>query len=274
MQIKQLVKSLAVAAILTSCGGNKEMNNPQPEAPVNLSDQMLLGTLWMQHSAEARVIKEQIYDDAIEKLKTNIERYKGERPMAVIVDIDETVLDNSPYSARLIKSGTDYTKESWNKWVNERNADVVPGALRFLRYAEGHGVEVFYISNRMEDNREVTIENLRDHELPFADETHMMLRTETSDKTERRNRVKDEYRVVLLVGDQLTDFTENVEEFHADIPNYESAMDSLRTSFVLLPNPLYGSFEDVLYQHQSGLSNKQKDELRRRALNIKEKRKQ
>lgn len=274
MQTRQLLASLAVAALLTACGGNKEMNNPQAEeAPVNLSDQMLLGTLWMQQSVEARVIKEQLFEVAKEKLSHNMSQYKGKKPLAVIVDIDETILDNAPYSARLVKTGKDFNSETWNAWVNEANADLVPGAADFLKYAESKGVEVFYISNRRDENRDITIENLRNFELPYADETHVMLRTETSDKTERRNQVKSQFKVLLLVGDQMTDFAEQVEEFQPDVPNYNIIMDSLKSSFVLLPNPLYGEFESMIYQHQSNLSNKQKDELRRRMLYTKEKRK-
>lgn len=262
------------AIILTACGGNKEINTPQPEeAPVSLSDQMILGTLWMQHSAEARVIKEQVFDNAIEKLQKNISQYKGKKPLAVIVDIDETILDNSPYSARLIKSGSAFNEESWDKWVNEANASLVPGAMKFLRYAESKGVEVFYISNRSASTTEATIENLRNHELPFSDESHVLLQTESSDKTERRSSVTSQYKVALLVGDQLSDFNESNEMYSADIPDYEVAMDSVKKYFVLLPNPLYGSFESMIYQNQSDLSNKQKDEMRRRALYTKEKRK-
>lgn len=274
MQTKQLLASLAVAALLASCGGNKEMNNAQAEeAPVNLSDQMLLGTLWMQQSAEARVIKEQLFEVAKEKLSHNMSQYKGKKPLAVIVDIDETILDNAPYSARLVKTGKDFNSETWNAWVNEANADLVPGASDFLRYAEMQGVEVYYISNRKEENLEVTIDNLRKFDLPFADENHVMLRAETSDKTDRREKVKSEYRVLLLVGDQMTDFSENVEIFQPDVSEYSVAMDSIKSSFVLLPNPLYGSFESMMYQNQENLSNKQKDEVRRKMLYTKEKRK-
>lgn len=274
MQTKQLLASLAVAALLTSCGGNKEMNNPQAEEEVvNLSEQLILGTLWMQHSMEARVIKEQLFDVAKQRLIDNKSKYKGKKPLAVIVDIDETILDNSPYSARLARDGKDFSSATWSEWVNEMNADLVPGASDFLRCAEMQGVEVYYISNRKEENLEVTIDNLRKFDLPFADENHVMLRAETSDKTDRREKVKSEYRVLLLVGDQMTDFSENVEIFQPDVAEYSVAMDSIKSSFVLLPNPLYGSFESMMYQNQENLSNKQKDEVRRKMLYTKEKRK-
>lgn len=269
-----IVKAAVAALIITSCGGGKS-NTETPaaaEKTTSLSDQLMMGTLWMQKSEEAAFLKRQAYEFAALKLEANMKKGEATKPLAVILDLDETVLDNSPYEARLILKGQNYKSASWEAWVNEANAEAVPGAVEFLQKANGMGVEIFYVSNRNESHLDPTVENLQRLELPFADPEHVLLkRDESSDKTERRETVKERFKVVLLVGDQMGDFTqEPLMEIDAIRDGYVSPlMDSAQAYFIMLPNPLYGSFESTLYGDQSGLSDEAKKMYRRKALNPK-----
>lgn len=269
MQIKHQFRVVMAALALAACGNGKEIVAVEDES-VNISDQSMMATLWMQQSMESIFLREQSYKLAAEKFERNLQKHKADGMYAVIVDIDETVLDNSPYMARLIKTGQAYDNEGWSRWVNEGRAGLVPGVKGFLNKVEASGTEVFYISNRHADLMEATLENLNRHELPFADDAHVLLMTSESDKTERREEVKLNYKVLLLVGDQLTDFAQQKEDYSMAIFDVEGAKDSLDNYFVLLPNPMYGSFEDRIYKGEKDLQDRDKDEARRHSLITKE----
>lgn len=269
MRTNQLLKIIGTALVIAACGNSKNMVTPEEESVV-LSDQVMMSTLWLQHSSEAMVLRMQAYERAEGKFKENLKKHKPGELMAVIVDLDETVFDNSPYMARLVKSGADYEEESWSSWVSEGKADLVPGAYDFLKKVESRGVEVFYISNRKTELMGATLESMVENDLPFADEGHVLLMSEGPDKTQRREEVGSNYKVLLLVGDQLTDFTQDLEQFSMDLPEFDAVMDSVSNYFVLLPNPMYGGFENLIYRGAENLNNKDKNEMRRKALNTKQ----
>jgi len=166
----------------------------------------------------------------------------------VIVDIDETVLDNSPYQINAIRRQRTFDQADWKVWTDMAVAKATPGALAFLLHAKESGCEVFYITNRDIRERASTIKNLLDLGFPFADEAHLLLMDGTSDKTERRAIVAATHRIVLLVGDQLRDFDERFKE--RSVNNGKDLVDrfadTLRQYFILLPNPMYGAYRDVI----------------------------
>lgn len=234
--------------LLGACQQSKEKNTPYPPTAQD-SDAILFGTLWLQSAREAELARSQAFSLAKAKLTINQLLFSGdERPKAVVLDLDETVLDNSPYEARLIKDGESFSPESWQAWVEEANADLIPGALDFLLQAQKNGLEVFYISNRSVEGLGATLKNLQAFDLPFADSSHVLLKTDSSDKTARRNKVEESHKIILLIGDQMGDFAE-AEQLES-IP-----LDSLNRHFVIIPNPMYGSFtklSDSLLQANEG----------------------
>lgn len=219
--------------------------------------------LWMRTSIEYRHntiqayrLAERMLLDALSKpdWTAAIEQSAGyERlPPAVILDIDETVLDNSPSEAAYMQRGAGaFTPEGWSEWVNRAAATAIPGARRFLQLAESRGVEVFYVTNREISEKAKTLENLRAARLPFADETHVLTTDNTlgwsSEKSSRRRYLAARYRILLLVGDDAGDFLPGVRttlaEREAAIAPYESF---LGTRWIILPNPTYGSWESAL----------------------------
>lgn len=242
---------------LVACSGPRPTASSTPTVDPT-RELALMGSdavLWQNASAEAYWIYEQAYEQAATKLMWNIVELAatyGEgqprKPMAVIVDIDETVLDNSPYQVEAIEHGRTFDPQDWRAWTDKAIARPSPGALEFLLHAQQASCEVFYITNRETAERASTLKNLIAHGFPNADEAHLLLMDGTSDKTERRARVHATHDVVLLVGDQLRDFDERFKD--RSVNNGKATVDALADSlskyFILLPNPMYGTYRDAV----------------------------
>ena len=198
---------------------------------------------WHKNSAEYKALCLQAYNIAKKKLEQELSK-DYEKPLAIIADLDETILDNTPYNEMLIKENKSYNQENWSEWVNKQIATAIPGSLDFFNHAESLGVEIIYLSNRRVENYEATKSNLIQLGFPFDKSTIMLLRDETRDKFERRSSVKD-YEVIMLIGDNLGDFDSaffsktNKERWEVTL----SLKDSFGEKFILLPNLIYGDWE-------------------------------
>ncbi len=205
--------------------------------------------LWQQYSGEYRALSFQAYNFARLSLKEALWEQANGKPNCVIVDADETIIDNSRFQGYEIKNGVSYVPAHWAAWTAKAIADTVPGALSFLKFAESKGVETFYITNRDERDRKGTMENLKKLGFPYVDEAHVLLKDVTSDKQERRNSVLDKYNVLLLCGDNLSDFSNIFYREGKDTKQQVDANQHLfGTKFIVLPNAMYGDWEKLLYK--------------------------
>ncbi|HAI32676.1 MAG TPA: acid phosphatase, partial [Thalassospira sp.] len=176
----------------------------------------LNGTLWLQTSVEYKTTAMSVYAGATRLLDAAIGDHNwtaaleqdgnySTKPPAVILDVDETVLDNSAYQAWVVAEKTHYSSKTWAAFVHDMISIPTPGALEFTKAAAARGVEVFYVSNRKAPEEDPTIENLKKFGFPYADEKHVMLRGEVeewgSNKTPRRAAVTEDYRVIMQFGD-------------------------------------------------------------------------
>jgi 5'-nucleotidase (lipoprotein e(P4) family) len=232
----------------------------------------LNAVLWVQTSAEYKASAVQTYRAAskalLEGLKdphwtaaTEQDADFESLPPAVILDLDETVLDSSVFQSRLVVQGQDYSESLWKNWVDERGARLVPGAMEFLQFAHTHGVAPLYITNRVCDPKndlDPTVQTLRNLRLPLepvADRLFCAMPGET-EKTRRREICAAKFRILLLFGDQLGDFIQlapvNSTGDHTSLSlddrnklyvTYESLWGE---RWFLLSNPMYGSWEDPL----------------------------
>jgi acid phosphatase len=174
-------------------------------------------------------------------------------PVAVIVDVDETVLDNSLYQSRLLETGGSYDLSTWNPWCNEAAATAIPGALDFALRADAAGVRIFYVTNRRAVTEDATRTNLKALGFPI-DETQdtVLMRGESeawseSDKTPRRAHVAAEHRVVALVGDTLGDFIEDGDlDPGARRALVDEHIDKFGRGWFMLPNPMYGGWMNAV----------------------------
>ncbi len=218
----------------------------------DLNEEQILALSWIQNSAEYKALAYQAFN--IAKLRWDMDKQGGKR--CVVVDVDETIIDNSPFNAGLIGKDFGYGGSTWKEWCNDMSATAIPGAVDFLNYVVKTGGDVFYVTNRKAmpkknmDLTEVTMKNLKALGFPQIDAKHMLLRTDTSKKQPRRDAVTDMgYRTVLIMGDNLADFD---PAFDGDtMPDRSDAVDGNQATFgdkfIVLPNPIYGNWEAAVY---------------------------
>lgn len=198
---------------------------------------------WHKHAAEYKALCHQAFNLAKLRLDQAL-MTSPDQPLAIVADIDETLLNNLPYNEMLIETQDSFRFETWSEWVNQEIATAVPGAVDFINYADSNGVEVIYLSNRRVENYEPTKSNLLALGFPFDDTTQMLLKEETSDKTARRALLSN-HQVVVFLGDNLADFAtvfykkDNVER-SLDVDRLK---DDFGDSFILFPNLIYGDWE-------------------------------
>jgi len=219
--------------------------------------------LWQQRAAEYRALSYQAYNIARLRLDEALRRKSG-KPRCVVTDIDETVLDNSPFQGYELHNAVGYAAADWKKWTDKAVADTLPGALSFLKYAASRKVEVFYITNRSRAELESTMKNLRHYGFPNADAAHVLVKDSTSGKAARRSYVAERYNIVLLCGDNLNDLADVF--YLKDQASRNAAADSLRNEFgkrfIVLPNPMYGDWEAPIYEYKKQLTEQEKAERR------------
>jgi 5'-nucleotidase (lipoprotein e(P4) family) len=228
--------------------------------------------LWQQTSGERRALSYQAFALARLILDRDLRvNRRVRRPPAVIVDLDETILDNSPNEGRSLKNRINFNQKDWTAWVNRAEATAVPGSVEFLRYAASRGVRVFYITNRNDSQKEGTTTNLKKLGFPNVNEQTLLVQTDLSNlsKESRRQTVGAKYRIVLLMGDDLNDFAavfENSKTVESRIEAADRNKNQFGTRFIVLPNPMYGSWETAIYGYGSRLSEGEKAEKRKTAL--------
>ena len=158
---------------------------------------------------------------------------------AIIMDLDETVLDNSEYQVQLFKRNETFNQESWSDWVNKEEATLIPGAKEFIDFARNQNIQIIFISNRMHSNLIATINNLK--ALEVSDESDIfLLRIDKADKkTKRReeiyqskNRMSNypKFKIIAYFGDQYGDF-----------PLIDPSQE-WPENYYMFPNPMYGKW--------------------------------
>lgn len=226
--------------------------------------------LWQQASGERQALSYQAFNLARMMVDRDIRvNRRLRKPRAVIVDIDETILDNSRYEAMLLKNRVNYPTE-WTAWINRSEAAAVPGAVEFLNYAKSRGVRVFYVTNRKEIEKEGTARNLKKLGFPEVNDQTLLVRTDkdSDSKEPRRQLLNSKYRVVLLMGDDLNDFAaifEDSKTAESRIAAADRFKDEFGKRFILLPNAIYGNWELAIYGYQR-LSDAEKAAVRKKLL--------
>jgi 5''-nucleotidase, lipoprotein e(P4) family len=243
----------------------------QAQQAMHESDETLLKeypVLFQQQAAEYRALCYQAFNMAMAQIDALPRRKLRKGKLAIITDLDETIIDNSYHEARLIREGKSFSSESWKAWTSRSAATAVPGAVEFLQAAKQKGISIFYISNRDMADVNSTLLNLQKLQLPDADTAHLLLMSSTSAKEPRRQRVMQNHNVIMLMGDNLNDFLTVFEKRPADAR--KAATDSLRLEwgkrFIVLPNIMYGEWENAIYEYKRNLSPAEKEAMRQEKL--------
>ena len=228
--------------------------------------------LWTQTSGEARALAYQAFNLARMMLDRDLQmNRRGRMRRAVVVDADETVLDNSRYQATLQKNRQNYDARTWTEWVKRGEAEAIPGAVEFLRYAASRGVRVFYVTNRNLAEKEATAVNLKKLGFPDVSDQTLLVRTDvkTSSKEARRLGISAKFRIVLLMGDNLNDFAEIFDRSKtvADrLAAVEQNKSQFGKRFIVLPNVMYGDWESAVYDYNFRLTEEEKAARRKSFL--------
>ena len=261
-----VIAAIVTILLMTGCSSTEQATNGET-VEYDKNEHYVMAVLWFQTAAEAQALYYQAFNLAEMKLDEALQSHTGGEKLAVIVDIDETVLDNSPCRAELIKTDKDFAT-CWLEWVDLIEAKPLPGAKEFLDYTASCGVEVFYVSNRFEAQREVTRENLVSVGFPYADDDHIYLREGGPSKESRRQAIAENYEIILLIGDNVSDFADVFQD--KLVPDRAAEVDSLKdefgNTFIVLPNPMYGDWEDAVYEYERPLRDEEKDSLRKEML--------
>ena len=264
---KLTIIALSTIMVLSAC--NEKSVTRESQSEKNSQDYLIHSTLYAQSAAEYKALCYQAY--SLARLRIELVLESGVERPAVVLDLDETVLDNSPYTAWQIASGNPYTPDTWATWVEAAEAEAVPGSVEFLQWADSNSVELFYVSNRGVDGLNATIQNLTNLKIPQADSTHIFLKTETSDKSERRDKIRNQgVEIALYIGDNLGDYSEAWDKpASADerLTLVHERNSEFGVHFIVLPNALYGTWEGAIYDYNRDLNDAEQDSLRRVSLN-------
>ena len=256
-----LLNSLIVTEIIFADNAKKDISD--------LKEQNIMSVLYQQTAAERLAGSLQTFRSAKQALDNALadsswsalpgQDVQGKRP-AIIVDVDETVLDNTAYEARMILDGTKYP-EGWINWGKEAVATEVPGAKDLLNYAASKGVTIFYVTNRVIELKESTKNNLTKLDIPWDQGIDtVLMRGENnwdSNKGPRRDLIGEKYRVLLMVGDNLGDFVDAKDNNLSPKQRKEivrAYSDYWGVKWFMIQNIAYGDWEGALYDFDYSLS--------------------
>lgn len=205
-----------------------------------------MGLRFQQQSAEIRALQLQAFNIATEKLDAAVEAAEDPATLAVVTDLDETVIDNSPLLARDLENCHMYDAwDTWLPWERDGKPTLIPGAKEFLEHADSRGVAIRYISDRADEQKEHTLATLTELGLPQISEENILLLGPP--KVERRNIVSADHQIVLLIGDTLHDFDGRFRKTPLDEQQATVAEESAKwgTEWIVLPNASYGTWSEA-----------------------------
>ena len=263
MILRKLLSAGALLALATTAALPAATVRAQEAPPHDL----LLATLWTQRAVEYKANALTVFalarlrlDEALaDKAWTAApNEQKGDfaaLPPAVVLDVDETVLDNSLYQAWMMKNNQTFNVKSWNLFCADQVSRAIPGAVEFTRYADSKGVKVFYVTNRGAETEKDTRANMEKLGFPMGGNVDTFLMQNEKEgwgsaKSTRRAAIARDYRILLNVGDNFGDFDDRYRGGEADrVKAYEADMAYWGKQWLMLPNPTYGSFDTATYGH-------------------------
>ena len=230
-----------------------------------------MGLLWMRTSAEYRALAYQGYNVAMNAVKMAVTDPSHQRkPLAIVLDADETVVDNTKLMGESIVNGNGrFDAPWWRQAVHQGKSQAMPGAVEFLNEVHKQGVEIFYVSNRYAPvNLDVTIQNFKELGFPSVDKDHVLLFEKDSDKQPRFDAIAKKYYVVLYMGDNAGDFPigtkgKTLAERNSIIDAHK---EDFGTTFVVFPNPAYGSWVSALAKGYQNLSPEEQKQVNNQYL--------
>jgi acid phosphatase len=268
--------AIALVVVISGCGA-------APQSSSIARDDRLDAILWQTTSAEYHVLAKSIYASAT----AHLERALADRqwsalpeqqenfqqlPPAIIMDIDETVLDTGRFQSQLVKNRARFSTAVWRDWMSHNDPPAVPGALDFISFAQARGVTVFFVTNRDQATEAATRRHLGAVGIKLPTDIDTVLSANERpdwgiDKGSRRRLIGQTHRVLMLFGDDLGDFISDYRNPPATRVEEAFKHSFWGTRWFMLPNPMYGSWEGSLYGFRSdlgleGIAQKKAEHLR------------
>ena len=264
--VKALAISMALAAAMPALGQNTTSNDS------NIENNLMMAMAWKQTAAEFRALYHQGFNIARMRVEIALAQKQDDSlPLAIISDVDETLLLANDYWGYLITQGQDFFDDaSWDRWIEENRAVASPGALEFLNFCVSNSVEIFYVTNRDqgETTVQLAIENLNAVGFPLVDTAHLRVLRESSNKELVQQQIREDYEVVALLGDNLNDFARRY--YSTDVDQRMSLMeqdkDRYGRDYILFPNPTDGHWIRAIFgESEPAATDENRDILRRAA---------
>lgn len=201
-----------------------------------------MGVLYQQKSAEMAAIQLQTY--ALAALRLKQLNKPSKKPLAIVADIDETIIDNTALLVRDIKNCHDFTEwDTWDDWERYGNPTLIPGALSFFRGADDAGIKIYYVSDRFQKNKTSTLETLRVLGLPQVSDQSVLLNY--ASKEERRQLISKHANIIMLLGDSLSDFSADFSSKKMVVEQQQQVIKDKHhfgMDWIIFPNAAYGSW--------------------------------
>ncbi len=252
------MKNLSIfllSIILYSCASSSSTIGSSSDNSVNPSESAVL---WQQTAAEYNALCYQSYQIArkrVEDFNAGFSTMTSGKPKAIILDIDETVLNNSAYNGWLVLNNKKYGEESWEAWVKKEEATLIPGAKEFIDFAMNSGFTILFVTNRSKASYKSTFSNLLKYGIEATIENCYFKYDNDSDKSTRREDIKNNYEIFMFIGDNLADFEDVFEDKGLDIATRKSLLEQFKNEFgnrfIILPNVMYGDWENSLKKRNS-----------------------
>lgn len=262
------MKKIIVTGLMAGLIGGVIGNGIAPKQDIRYIDGTASALQWQLNSGEVVALQYQAYNNAEIQLEKMVNEYSGDKPLAAVLDLDETVINNYGSSINDLVTRQGFSQERFTEWSLKEEATLIPGAYDFLHKANELGVEIFYITNRVPVELEATINNLDKLGLPATDAEHILMKEESSNKSERVAKVSETHNIAMFVGDNLGDFPSdfykksNKERQEIVVENE----DKFGTEYIVLPNASYGDWDTATYGYDYGKTDEQKIEDRLNAI--------
>lgn len=205
---------------------------------------------YQQQSAEIKAIQLQTYRFARQRLAEILQAEQGKtdhKRLAVVMDLDETILDNTPLLVRDMQNCQDYTTwDTWADWEIHGHPTLIPGAKGFIEYADQQGVSLYYVSDRYDENKASTIKTLEELGLPQVSESTVLLYKLS--KQQRRDSIAKDHRIIMLMGDSLPDVSAEFKnkqdtQYNRDLVEKNAA--HFGQDWIIFPNASYGAWKQA-----------------------------
>ncbi len=267
MQLSKLFAAMSYGVVLTGCVHSEPVFDPNKDS----------GLMWVKHSAEYRAATSQVYAQASRDLTTFVadtswsvmpgQSVNPDLPPAIILDIDETIVSNVDFQMSYERPYSNHKRDAWSK---THTSLAVPGVLNFIQSAKTAGVEVFFVTGRPCEPVDVSDDPCPQLQTTLDDLAEIGIRPNVDrvmlsnqkpgwdrEKLIRRRLIAESYRVIMLIGDDLSDFVPCARtkvmascDLSATALSRQEAVEEYRKywgfGWYILPNPMHGSWTSVL----------------------------